>query len=183
VIEGVRRGHSACGWVWVWILCAGVLGMAGGGCAGYKLGPTGELPAGNRSVQINPVVNATMEPRLGAAVNQALRQEIQRDGTFRLNTRGDGDLLVNVEIYRYHRRGIAFDPRDTLTATDYELTMEARVVATERRSGREVLKKEARGRTTIRIGTDLVSAERQALPVLAEDLARHISVLLVDGDW
>jgi hypothetical protein len=156
---------------------------AGAGCAGYKLGPTGELRAGDRSVQVNPVVNSTAEPRLGVAVNHALRKEIQRDGTFRLNTHGDGDILVNVEIVRYHRRGIGFQSRDTLTAEDYELTMNAKVVALERRSGREILSKEVRGRTTIRVGSDLVSVERQALPLLADDLAHQVRVLLSDGDW
>jgi hypothetical protein len=156
---------------------------AAGGCAGYKLGPTGDVRAGDRSVQVNPVANTSMEPRLGVAVNHALRKELQRDGTFRLNTHGDGDILVNVEIVRYHRRGIAFQSKDTITAEDYELTMDAKVVATERRSGREILNKEVRGRTTIRVGSDLVSVERQALPLLADDLARHIRVLLSDGDW
>src|SRR6185369_17073313 len=34
------------------------------GCAGYRLGPTGGQTAGARSVQINPFVNQTIEPRL-----------------------------------------------------------------------------------------------------------------------
>lgn len=154
-----------------------------GGCAGYKLGPTGDVPAGARSIQVNPVLNSTMEPRLGQAVNHALRKQLQREGTFRLDTRGQGDLLLSTEILRYHRRGIAFRPQDTLTAQDYELTMEVRVIATERRSGREVLSKEVKGRTTVFIGTDLVNTERQALPLLADDLARQIVVLLAEGEW
>jgi hypothetical protein len=164
-------------------LAAGLLVLAGGGCAGYKLGPVGDIRAGNQSVQVNPVVNATMEPRLGAAVNQALRKAIQRDGTFYLNTQGDPDLLLQVEIVRYHRRAIAYQANDTLSAEDYQLTMDAKVVATERRSGRKVLEKDVTGRTSIRIGTDLASVERQALPLLAEDLARLVPVLLAEGEW
>jgi hypothetical protein len=156
---------------------------AAGGCAGYKLGPTGEMRAGDRSVQINPVANTTLEPHLGPAVNHALRKEIQREGTFRLDTHGSGDVVINVEILRYIRRGIAFERRDTLTASDYQLFMEARVVATERRSSRTLLSKEVKGYTNIRVGSDLVSAERQALPLLADDLARRITDLLADGEW
>ena len=37
--------------------------------------------------------------------------------------------------------------------------------------------------TLVRVGSDLTSAERQALPVLAEDLARNITSILVDGSW
>lgn len=153
------------------------------GCAGYKLGPSNGLHAGDKSIQINPVINSTLEPRLGAALNQALRKEIQRDGTYRLSTRGDGDVVVNTEIVRYYRREMAFQPRDTLSAQDYELNVYARVVATDQRLGKEVMNKEVRGRVIIRIGTDLVSAERQNLPLLAENFAENVTSLLVDGEW
>jgi hypothetical protein len=165
------------------VLLAGGLTGLFSGCAGYKLGPTGGVRAGERSLQVNPIVNSTTEPRLGAALNQALRKAIQRDGTFRLNTRGDGDVLLNAQILRYIRFGIAYKSEDTLTAEDYELVMEARVIATERRSGRTLLDKEVRGRTTVRIGSDLASVERQALPLLVDNLARNITVLLADGEW
>jgi hypothetical protein len=177
--RGDSRGTS----FFLGLLCAALALLGASGCAGYKLGPTGEAPAGNRSVQVNPVQNSTMEPRLSTAVNHALRKTIQRDGTFRLDTHGQGDVVINVEIFHYQRRGIAFESRDTLTATDYALTMDARVAAIERRSGRELLKKELKGRTTIRIGGDLASVERQALPLLAEDLAQKITDLLADGEW
>jgi hypothetical protein len=165
-----------------------VLGLAalmvlGAGCAGYKLGPTGGQQAGARSVQINPVQNSTLLAALGPSLSHALRKQVQRDGTFLLDTKGTGDVVVNCDVVLYRRRGIAFQPNDTLTATDYELTAEVRVVATERLSGREILNKEVRGRTTIRIGSDQTSAERQAMPILAENLAYNITTLLVDGDW
>ena len=40
-----------------------------------------------------------------------------------------------------------------------------------------------RNATTIRSGADLASAERQAAPLLAEDLARKIADALADGTW
>ena len=55
-------------------LCAGLLA----GCAGYQLGPTGGQTAGARSIQINPMDNRTLEPRLGEAVTAAV---IARPGT------------------------------------------------------------------------------------------------------
>ena len=177
-----ESGNRPCGGSAFAFLLACVLVFACG-CAGYKLGPTNGLRAGEKSIQINPVVNSTMEPRLGAAVSHALRQEIQRDGTFRLSTRGDGDVVVNAEISHFDRRPMSFQPQDTLSAQDYELNIYAKVVATDRHSGKELVNKQVRGRLMIRIGSDLVSAERQNLPLLAENLARNISSLLVDGDW
>ena len=38
-------------------------------------------------------------------------------------------------------------------------------------------------RTTVRLGGDLASAERQALPLLANDLARKTVALLAEGEW
>jgi hypothetical protein len=73
-----------------WIVLSAAVVLTG--CAGYKLGPTNGLEAGARSIQFNPPLNRTMEPRLAEALNQQLRKQIQRDGTYHLNTRGEGDV-------------------------------------------------------------------------------------------
>lgn len=153
------------------------------GCAGYRLGPAAGTPAGARSVQVNFFQNKTSEPRLIEAVNHAFRKRLQQEGTYRLNTRGDGDVVINGEITRFSRGGIAFQPGDTITARDFELVMFAQVTATERASGKVLLDRQVTGRTTIRALGDLASAERQAVPLLAEDLARNATSLLVDGTW
>ena len=43
--------------------------------------------------------------------------------------------------------------------------------------------REVTGRTTVRVGPDLASADRQALPLLADDFARKATALLVEGTW
>jgi hypothetical protein len=35
----------------------------------------------------------------------------------------------------------------------------------------------------VHIGDDLASAEREAMPLLAEDLAQNITELLTEGAW
>ena len=162
------------------LICAA---FATGGCAGYRLGPTNGLRAGEKSIQFAPVVNATLEPRLGEEVSHAVRKRIQHDGTYRLDTAGTGDVLVSIEVTRYHRKYLALQRSDTLTARDYELNVVATVVATDRATGKEILRKEVNGRTTALVGSDLVSLERQARPLLAENLAQKITDLLVDGEW
>jgi hypothetical protein len=37
--------------------------------------------------------------------------------------------------------------------------------------------------TLVRVGSDLTSSERQALPDLADQLARNVTDALVDGSW
>lgn len=160
-----------------------LLGFLFAGCAGYRLGPTSGAAAGARSIQINFFRNETLEPRLSEPVASALRKRVQQEGTFRLNTHGEGDVVVSGVITKFNRSELSFQPNDILTVRDYDLSLVAKVIALDRTTGKAVLDREVGGRTTIRVGVDLGSAERQAVPLLAEDLARNITALLVDGEW
>lgn len=153
------------------------------GCAGYQLGPTGGRTAGNQSLEIAPFVNETKEARLLDPLTTALRRRTQEDGTFHLATRGDGDLRLSGAIVQYQRRELSFQPGDVVTVQDYQLVMTVHAKVLDRATGREVLDRNVTGRTTIRVADDLSSAERQAMPLLADDLARNLIGLLADGDW
>jgi hypothetical protein len=153
------------------------------GCAGYQLGPTNGLARLDKTVQVIPFDNQTLEPRLTDAVTAQLRKTFQSDGTFQLATHDEGDIVVSGTITRYLRREMSFTPGDTLTVRDFRLGMTAQVTARERRSGKLLLDKPVTGYTLIRVGADLASAERQALPLLAGDLARNVTSLLADGAW
>jgi hypothetical protein len=165
-----------------WISIA-LLSLSLAGCAGYKLGPSNGIPAGSRSVQVNPFVNATMEPRLIEPLTEALRRRLQQDGTYRLDTQGDGDLIVTGTITGYDRSELSFQPNDILTVRDYNLRMFAKVTVTERGTGKVILERTVFGRTVIRVGSDQSSAERQAIPILAADLARNAASAITDGSW
>jgi hypothetical protein len=159
------------------------LAFALAGCAGYKLGPSSGRPAGVESIQVNPFQNQTAEPRLIEAVSAALRKQLQQDGAYRLNTSGTGDVVVNGIITAFDRGGLSYQPTDVLTVRDYLLTMTVQITARQRTSGKVILDRSITGRTTIRVGADLASAERQAIPLLAEDIARKATAYLVDGAW
>ena len=157
--------------------------VALGGCAGYKLGPSNGVAAGGTSIQIELLANQTMEPRLGDAVTSALRKQLQKDGTYRLATRAAGDIVVTGVITNYFRQELSFQPNDVLTVRDYQVRLTAQVTARERSTGKVLLDRPVTGSTLIRVGSDLTGTERQALPLLAEDLARNVVALLVDGNW
>lgn len=156
--------------------------LAWTGCA-YRLGPTNGERSGARSVQIQPLENKTVVPRLSEAVTHALRKEMMRDGTYKVDTRGETDILVTGIIVDYERRPMALQPRDALSPRDYRLVITAQITARERAGGKVLLDRKVQGHSNIRIGPDLASAERQALPLVAEDLARNATALLVDGTW
>jgi len=158
-----------------------LLGLSG--CAGYSLGPTNGLVARSQSIQVNYFQNDTLEPGLIQPLNAALRKNLQQEGTYRLATHHDGDIIVNGVISSYERNALSFQPTDILTVRDYRVNLIAHVKATERSTGRVLLDREVKGRTTLRLGPDVASADRQAIPLLADDLARNITSLLVDGSW
>lgn len=162
-------------------LAAGLVSLTG--CAGYKLGSTAAFPAGQHSIQVGLIRNQTLEPRLVEAVNNALRKRFQQDGTYKLDTRGESDVVLTGVITRFDRAAISFQPADVLTVRDFALAMAAKITVKERGTGKVIFEREVNGRTTIRAGTDLASAERQAVPLLAEDLARNAASLIVDGNW
>jgi hypothetical protein len=152
------------------------------GCA-YQLGSTNGTRAGTRSIQVQPFENKTIEPRLVEAVGFALRRQLQQDGTYKLDTSQGGDIVVTGSILSFERHSLTFVSRDALTPRDYRLTITAHVTARERSTGRTLLDRKLTGYSDIRIGPDLTSSERQALPLVAADLARSATALLVDGTW
>ena len=153
------------------------------GCAGYRLGPTNGSRAGEKSVQVNSFVNATLEPRLSEPITFEVRRRLQQDGTYKLATHGEGDVLVTGIITRFDRSPLSFQPKDVLTVRDYNLTITAQIVAVERSTGKTNVNKAVRGRTTVSGGSDLASAERQAIPLAAADLARNAAAAIADGTW
>jgi hypothetical protein len=112
-----------------------------------------------------------------------VRKQLQRDGTYRLATHDDGDILVTGAVTHYRRQEVSFIPTDVLTVRDYRLSLTAQVTARERSTGKVLFEQPVTGSTLIRVGADLTSSERQALPLLAGDLARNVTALLVDGSW
>lgn len=163
------------------VFCAVALLL--GGCALYHLGPVNEQIAGDKSVEVLPFNNQTLEPRLGDAMTQALRQRLRGDATFHLATGGAGDIVVTGVITGYNRQGLSFLSSDVLTANNYNVSVVAHVIARDRATGKVLLDKNVKGSALVHVGSDLESAERQALPLLADDFAQNLTQLLTEGTW
>lgn len=161
--------------------CLAALGWCG--CAGYHLGPANGGPAGAKTIEILPFNNQTLEPRVGDAVSQALREEMQTDASYHLVNHGGSDVVLTGTLKRYYREGLSFLNRDVTTAVNYRVGLTAHVVARESGSGKILLDKDITGYTLVSVGTDLASADRQTMTMLADDLARNITVALTEGPW
>jgi hypothetical protein len=153
------------------------------GCAGYHLGPVNGAVAGDKTIQVMPFNNQTLQPRLGDALTQSLRQRIQQDGTLRLATHGNGDLVLTGVVNQYSRLAIGYLSTDAVTPEDFQVQVTAHVTVRDSVSGKLLIDKDVNGFTLVHVGADLASAERQALPQLANDLAENINELISEGTW
>jgi hypothetical protein len=163
-------------------VCAAAAALLAG-CASYHLGPVGGAVAGEKSIEIFPFNNETLEPRLGDAVTQALRERFQADATYHLATHGNGDVVVTGVIKRYSPQGLSYLNKDVSTVENYRVGIVAHIVVRERDSGKALLDRDVAGYTLVHVGADLADSERQAAPLLAEDLARNIAELITEGAW
>jgi len=153
------------------------------GCGGYRLGSVNGDLAGEKTVSVMPFNNQTLQPRLGDAVTQALRERLQVDATYRLATREPGDLVVSGVIRNYERDGLGYLNRDAVTTQNYHVSITVHVTVRDRASGKVVLDRDVKGHTLVNVGQDFASSERQAQPLLAADLAQNITELLTEGAW
>jgi hypothetical protein len=153
------------------------------GCAGYKLGPTNGTAAGDKTIQVGPFSNQSFQPRLGDELTAAVRRAIQLDGTYRLASHGTADVTVEGTILQYARRELSLVPEDVLSVRDFQVIAVAQIRAVENGTGKVLADQRVTGAALVRVGSDLASAERQAMPLLAEDMAKRIKDLVVDGAW
>ena len=100
-------------WSTVASLLAVTLGLVVG-CGGYSLGPSNGQSAGVRAIRIGHVANGTDEPRLADAVSHALRAQIHVDGTFRLATQDDGDIVITTALQKFQRNPLTFQSKDII---------------------------------------------------------------------
>ena len=153
------------------------------GCAGYHLGAVNGAVAGDKTIEVSPFNNQTLQPRLGDAVTDALRERIQTDATYRLVTSSPGDVVVSGVITRYQREGLGYLNSDASTPQNFRVGVTAHVTARDRATGKLLLDRDVQGHTLVNVGSDFASSERQAAPLLAQALAQNITALLTEGAW
>lgn len=150
------------------------------GCMGYRVGPV--LKADYRSVAVPMFKNKTYKPQLEAQITNGIIVRLQADGTLRVDSEANADIVVTGEIIRYNRLALRLAQEDADVPREYRLEIVVHVEAHDRRTGKVVLKPtDITGKADMFIGTDQQSAEYQALPLVADDVARQVVDLLVES--
>jgi len=153
------------------------------GCAGYRLGPVNGATAGAKTIEVQPFNNQTLQPRLGDALTQAVREKFQSDATYQLVTGEPGDIQVSGVIRTYQREPLGYLNNDASTPQNFRVGITVHVLARERATGKLLLDRDVKGHTLVNVGPDFASSERQAQPLLAADVAQNIVALLAEGAW
>jgi hypothetical protein len=150
------------------------------GCAGYHVGPL--LKGNYKTVAVPMFKNHTYHPQVEAQVTNALIKRLQSDGALQVASIDNADVLVTGEVTRYLRGALRSVRQETREPREYKLTIEVRISVRDQRTGQLLLKPTlVTGSAETFIGSDLQSAEYQALPLIADDVARRASRLLTES--
>jgi hypothetical protein len=151
------------------------------GCAGYKLGPA--TPAYLRNVHAIAVPvfkNNTLVPRIEVLVTDTVIKQFQQDGTFRMVNLDAADATLKCEIVNVGRSPARSVRGNVLSTTEFNLTLTVKYTL-EGRDGKALTSGGVAGSTSFFVGTDVNTDERQAFPLAAEELARHLVSQLSEG--
>src|SRR3989442_4293211 len=95
------------------VLCA----WLAAGCAGYHVGPVSN--AGYKSVAVPMFKNKTLIPQLEAQVTNGIIKRLQTDGTLRVESTEDADVVLVGEIVRYRREELRSSRNDSNEPREY----------------------------------------------------------------
>jgi hypothetical protein len=154
-----------------------------GGCAGYHIGPIQPYYLRTvHSIAIPTFENKTLVPRIAVLVTDSVIKQFQQDGTYRVVGDDRADAILKGEITRISRSPARSLRGNVLATAEFNLALRVRYSLVGR-SGGQLLKppSEVTGTTSYFVGPDIVSDERQALPLAAEELATGLVSQLSEG--
>jgi len=160
-----------------------LLAFALSGCAGYRVGNiSGRDLQGVASVYVPVVKNASLEPDLQMVVTNALIRRFNDDGTLQVNQNASADSELDVVVTNVAHTPIRSSNSDLLITAEYQIRIEAKATYVNRRLGRKIFENvDVVGTTTFFTQSNIQEAERQAIPLAAEDLAQNTVKLITEG--
>jgi hypothetical protein len=153
-----------------------------GGCMGYNLGPA--TPNHLRDVHAIAVPtfgNTTLVPRIEVLVTGTVIKQFQQDGTYRITSEDQADAILKAEIVSVGRSPARSVRGNVLSTTEFNLGIAVKYTLVGRDGKIMGSPGAVSGSTSFFVGTDVSTDERQALPLAAEELARHLVSQLSEG--
>jgi outer membrane lipopolysaccharide assembly protein LptE/RlpB len=151
------------------------------GCGGYQLGPaTPAYLKHIKSIAVPTFGNTTLMPRIEVLVTNTVIKQFQQDGTFRIASADSADATLKAEIAGVSRAPARSVRGNVLSTTEFALVVTVKYTLIGR-DGKVLAPGAVSGSTSFFVGNDVNTDERQALPLAAEELARHLVSQLSEG--
>lgn len=159
-------------------LSLAALGLSG--CAGYQLG-TGSSPK-FATLYVAPVTTEALIPQARELVTTQVREAFLKDGRVKLvDSPTEAEAVLHIALTGYDRVVAVSRPDDTGLARRFDVSLRAAATLTNERAKEAYFTR--RPLTATRgVFTDsgLVPSEYQALPLLAEQLAKDVAHAVLD---
>ncbi len=153
--------------------------LAGGGCAGYRVGSM--LPDDVTSVYVATVENRSNEPLLESDVTRALLRQLQQDGSLRIATENEADAILTVVLTDYQLEAVTYRADVRTAASQYRANITASMVM-RRTADQSVVAEAPRivGHAVFDVTGDLSSSKLTGNPNAAADLSDRIVQRIVE---
>jgi len=150
------------------------------GCLGYRTGTS--LPSNIATVHVTSFTNRTGDPDVETAATSATVQEFQKDGSLRMASADDADVIVEATVMELRLEPLRYSKELATETTEFRLLLTADLILKDRRTGKTLSTHTGlTGKATFVPGGDLSSAKRLAIPAAARDLAHAVVAAVVEA--
>lgn len=153
------------------------------GCAGYHLGAS--VPKkmnGIKTVAVPTFRNETLVPRLESLAASTVVAEFQNDGTFKVCSPEEADVIVAGTIEKIRRRGARSVRSDIVKQQEYTLQVTFNYTVTRRTTGEKIDTGTLIGQTSFFVsGNDVNQDEMQAIPLAIEKASQQLVSRITTG--
>ncbi len=153
------------------------------GCAGYHIGSVKPYYLRDvHTIAVPTFKNNTLVPRIEVLITDTVIKQFQQDGTYRIVGDDEADAILKAEIVGISRTQARSVTGNVLATQEFNLTLRVRYSLINR-ADETVLAPPANvsGTTSFFVSSDIVTDERQALPLATEDVATHLVSALSEG--
>lgn len=164
-----------------WILLSSVVLLAFPGC-GYHLG--GFKPAALSkvsSIRMTVFQNNSFEPAAGALVSSALAEEIQKDGSFRLGSRGKAQARIEGEVTSVQFVQLRSSAQDTYRSSEFGLELNVSYKVIDSATNKVLMSGTETGTSSYFNIGNLQTAKTNALSYAARLVAERIAATITNG--
>ena len=143
-----------------------------------------KVPDGMRTVTVPTFRNESGLNEFGAVAARQVLREFQREGTFSIRRADEAALEIQGIVKSVKAGETAYNRRTYGRLYSGEVEAQVEVSVIDKREGRVLVDNRLyRARTTLVIGQDSVTAERDASGRLADELARQVVDDMLNLKW